>query len=324
MVLAGRTRDMTSRLNAITMPEFLSARYGNKPLQVVAALVVFVLPRPLLRLRVDGFEYLFEMTLHIPYENALYFLTALTAVYLVMGGYFAVAVSDFIRGIVEFAGVLVMVYLLAHRPETGGFVNATSLLLSDPSAAPGLAVVKQLGAGKLAGRERAGLADAAGAGVDHQLRSVGAAADGAEVLFHPQHGRREACHGHRHRLRAVHVVWRVLQRSIDASVLRPEAAAGIDGSQRPDLGQNHAAIHHHLRSAGAAGAHHRADGFFRLDVEPVIAGAGFPVRPSRLNIYGAFVNRHANQKQTMALLRVLCAVFVDARCSLPSETHLHR
>jgi len=31
----------------------------------------------------------------------------LTAVYLVMGGYFAVAVSDFIRGIVEFAGVLV-------------------------------------------------------------------------------------------------------------------------------------------------------------------------------------------------------------------------
>jgi len=32
-----------------------------------------------------------------------------------------------------------MVYLLAHRPETGGFVNATSQLLSDPSAAPGLA-----------------------------------------------------------------------------------------------------------------------------------------------------------------------------------------
>jgi solute:Na+ symporter, SSS family len=34
-------------------------------------------------------------------------------VYLVMGGYFAVAISDFIRGIVEFAGVLVMVLILA-------------------------------------------------------------------------------------------------------------------------------------------------------------------------------------------------------------------
>ena len=148
MVLAGRTRDMTSRLNAITMPEFLSARYGNKPLQVIAALVVFVFLVPYSASVLMGLSYLFEMTLHIPYENALYFLTALTAVYLVMGGYFAVAVSDFIRGIVEFAGVLVMVYLLAHRPETGGFVNATNQLLSDPSAAPGLAAVKQLGAGR--------------------------------------------------------------------------------------------------------------------------------------------------------------------------------
>src|SRR5512144_3356180 len=97
-----------------------------------------------------GLSYLFEMTLHIRYESALYFLTALTAVYLVMGGYFAVAISDFIRGIVEFAGVMVMVWLLAHRPETGGCASATSALLSDPSMAPGLLPVKQIGTGLLA------------------------------------------------------------------------------------------------------------------------------------------------------------------------------
>ncbi len=33
-----------------------------------------------------------------------------------------------------------------------------------------------------------------------------------------------------------------------------------------------------------------------------------------IDIYGAFVNRHANQKQTMRLLRLLCALFVG--CSL--------
>ena len=147
LVLAGRTRDMTVRLNAITLPEFLSARYGHKPLQVVAALVVFVFLVPYSASVLMGLSYLFEMTLHISYESALYFLTGLTAVYLVMGGYFAVAVSDFIRGIVEFAGVLLMVYLLAHRPETGGFFNATHQLASDPANAPGLAAVKQLGAG---------------------------------------------------------------------------------------------------------------------------------------------------------------------------------
>src|SRR5664279_428679 len=40
-ILAGRTRDMTVRLNALTMPEFLRARYDSKLLQIVGALVVF-------------------------------------------------------------------------------------------------------------------------------------------------------------------------------------------------------------------------------------------------------------------------------------------
>ena len=123
-LLAGRTRDMTARLEAITMPEFLAARYGSKALQVVAALVVFVFLVPYSASVLMGLSYLFELTLHIRYETALYLLTAITAVYLVMGGYFAVAVSDFIRGIVEFAGVMLMVYLLAHRPEIGGFAAA--------------------------------------------------------------------------------------------------------------------------------------------------------------------------------------------------------
>jgi SSS family solute:Na+ symporter len=146
-LLAGRTREMTVRLNAITMPEFLRARYNSRMLQVIAALVMFVFLVPYSASVLMGLSYLFEMTLHIQYNHALYLLTALTAVYLVMGGYFAVAISDFIRGIIEFAGVLIMVCLLAHRPETGGFLSATRRLFEDPSASPGLASVKMLGAG---------------------------------------------------------------------------------------------------------------------------------------------------------------------------------
>jgi len=149
MVLAGRTREMTARLNALTMPEFLRTRYDSKLLQVLGALVVFVFLVPYSASILMGLSYLFELTLGIKYEYALYFLTALTAVYLVMGGYFAVAISDFIRGIVEFAGVMIMVYLLAHRPETGGFIHAASQLWQDPAAAPGLAKVKTLGEGTM-------------------------------------------------------------------------------------------------------------------------------------------------------------------------------
>jgi solute:Na+ symporter, SSS family len=150
-ILAGRTREMTARLSAITMPEFLRARFQSPGLQIFAAVVVFTFLVPYSASVLMGLSYLFEMTLHIRYESALYFLTALTAVYLVMGGYFAVAISDFIRGIVEFAGVMIMVWLLAHRPEIGGFGAATGALLSDPhTMAPGLFAVKQVGLGGLA------------------------------------------------------------------------------------------------------------------------------------------------------------------------------
>jgi Na+/proline symporter len=147
-LLAGRTREMTARLGAITMPEFLGARYGCKKLQILAAAVVFVFLVPYSASVLMGLSYLFEMTLHIRYDVALYLLAAITAVYLTMGGYFAVAVSDFIRGIVEFAGVMLMVYLLANRPETGGFIAATERLLGDPAVmAPGLVASKVVGAG---------------------------------------------------------------------------------------------------------------------------------------------------------------------------------
>jgi len=135
MVLAGRTRDMTVRLNAMTMPEFLRARYDSMPLQVIAAVVVFVFLVPYSASVYMGLSYLFQKALGLQYDEALIFLALLTGVYLVMGGYFAVAVSDFIRGIVEFAGVLIMVLLLAGMK--GGLVTTFGALL-DPKNAPAM------------------------------------------------------------------------------------------------------------------------------------------------------------------------------------------
>ena len=143
-LLAPRTREMTVRLNAITLPEFLRARYGSKAMQVIAALVVFIFLVPYSASVYMGLSYLFEKTLNIPFGSALIFLAVLTGVYLVMGGYFAVAISDFIRGIVEFAGVLFMVFLLAHWK--GGFGATTTALLGDATnMAPGLTKAVALG-----------------------------------------------------------------------------------------------------------------------------------------------------------------------------------
>jgi len=135
LVLAGRTREMTARLNALTMPEFLRARYDSMPLQIIAALVVFVFLVPYSASVYMGLSYLFQRTLGLQYNQALIFLAALTGVYLVMGGYFAVAVSDFIRGIVEFLGVVTLVLLLTAMK---GGLGATFGALLNPKYMPAL------------------------------------------------------------------------------------------------------------------------------------------------------------------------------------------
>ncbi len=135
-ILAGRTRDMTVRLNAITMPEFLATRFDSKGLQVVSAVAMFLFLVPYSASVYMGLSYLFEKALGMPYGTALIFLAVITGVYLVMGGYFAVAISDFIRGIVEFVGVLLMLFILVQFK--GGFGVTSAQLMSSTQTKPGI------------------------------------------------------------------------------------------------------------------------------------------------------------------------------------------
>lgn len=313
LVLAGRTREMTARLNAITMPEFLRARYAHKPLQVIAALVVFVFLVPYSASVLMGLSYLFEMTLHISYESALYFLTALTAVYLVMGGYFAVAVSDFIRGIVEFAGVLIMVYLLAHRPETGGFVAASQKLMSDPSMAPGLAAVKTLGAGSALAVKAPGWLTL--------LALVLITSFGPWAL--PQMVQKFYSIRSRADVKRAMVIASVFALFMAFGAYYSGALTHLFYGPKlpPELMSDKGPIWdkimpHFITTTGLPS-------ILVMIIVLMVFSASMSSLSSlvlvsssaiAIDIFGAFVNREANQKQTMALLRILCAVFVG--CSL--------
>jgi SSS family solute:Na+ symporter len=117
-VLARRTRRMTQNLDAMTMPEFLQERYGAKHLKPVAASIVFFFLLPYSASVFKGLGHLFEKVFGIPYDIALLIMIAFTGVYLILGGYFAIAVTDFIQGIIMFAGAAVMVLVLT-APEGG-------------------------------------------------------------------------------------------------------------------------------------------------------------------------------------------------------------
>lgn len=109
LVLAKRTKNMTRRLVAKTMPDFFEKRYGSKNLKLVSAIIIFVFLIPYSASVYNGLSSLFETVFNIDGWIIMIALAVITALYLFFGGYFATALSDFIQGIIMLIGVVLMV-----------------------------------------------------------------------------------------------------------------------------------------------------------------------------------------------------------------------
>ena len=66
LVLAKRTKNMTRRLNAKTMPEFFEKRYGSRNIKFVSAIIIFVFLIPYSASVYNGISSLFEIVFGIP------------------------------------------------------------------------------------------------------------------------------------------------------------------------------------------------------------------------------------------------------------------
>jgi SSS family solute:Na+ symporter len=115
ILLARRTRRMTQNLNTMTMPEFLEARYDSDHLKMISAVLIFVFLLPYSASIFKGLGHLFETTFHISFDFALVILVAITGIYLVLGGYFAVTLTDFIQGFIMLGGAVTMVAVLTYK-----------------------------------------------------------------------------------------------------------------------------------------------------------------------------------------------------------------
>lgn len=135
-LLAKRTREMTIRLDTMTMPEFLEKRYDSPNFKILSAILIFVFLVPYTASVYMGLSYLFESVFYIPYNYALIGIAVLTAIYLTMGGYFAVALTDLIQGFIMIFGVGILLYYVTGSPEVGGISQAVSRLADlDPALA---------------------------------------------------------------------------------------------------------------------------------------------------------------------------------------------
>ena len=118
-VLAKRTKNMTSRLSAKTMPQFFENRYASKNLKIVSAIIIFIFLIPYSASVYNGLSSLFEIVFGIEGWIIMIALAVLTSVYLFFGGYFATALSDFIQGIIMIIGIVVMFILFMNHSNVG-------------------------------------------------------------------------------------------------------------------------------------------------------------------------------------------------------------
>ncbi|MDR1958811.1 MAG: hypothetical protein LBQ54_07190 [Planctomycetaceae bacterium] len=121
LVLGKRTRSMSRNLNVMTMPEFFAERYDSQKMKAVSAVIIFVFMIPYSASVYQGLTYLFESTFRISFEAALLIIMVMTGIYIIAGGYQAVARIDFFLGIVMFTGAILMVFFLVSH--FGGWTN---------------------------------------------------------------------------------------------------------------------------------------------------------------------------------------------------------
>jgi SSS family solute:Na+ symporter len=115
LVLGRRTRRMTHNLDALTMPEFFFERFQAKGLKILSALIIFVFLIPYSASVFKGLGHMFQINFNISYDVALLIMTVITGIYLILGGYFAITLTDFIQGLIMIVGALALVAVMTMK-----------------------------------------------------------------------------------------------------------------------------------------------------------------------------------------------------------------
>ena len=124
LVLGRRTKLMTQHIESRTMPDFFGTRYQSQGLRVAASIIAFVFLIPYTAGVYKGISTLFEMGFGIPYEYCVVIMAVLTAVYVILGGYKATAMNDFIQGVIMLFGIVAVIAAVLSRQ--GGLTEAVS------------------------------------------------------------------------------------------------------------------------------------------------------------------------------------------------------
>ena len=110
VVLGRRTRIMTQHIGSRTMPDFFGNRFSSAGLKIAASCITFVFLIPYTASLYNGLSRLFSMAYEgIDYSVCVIVMAVLTGIYVLIGGYVATAINDFIQGIIMLVGIVAVI-----------------------------------------------------------------------------------------------------------------------------------------------------------------------------------------------------------------------
>ncbi len=136
LLFSNRTRKITKRLNARTMPDYFEKRYASKGMKILSAVIIFVFLVPYSAAVYKGLGSLFSAVFPTVDTWVWTLLIAcLTAVYLVAGGYVATSYTNLVQGVVMLVGVVCLVGAVLAHDSVGGITGLIENLKGFESAA---------------------------------------------------------------------------------------------------------------------------------------------------------------------------------------------
>ncbi len=133
ILFANRTRKMTKKLGARTMPDYFEKRYASKGIKIFAAVIIFIFLVPYSAAVYRGLGSLFGAVFPgVETWVWMLLIASLTAVYLVAGGYVATAYTDLVQGIIMIAGVVCLIVSVLGHDSVGGLSGLVENLAAIP------------------------------------------------------------------------------------------------------------------------------------------------------------------------------------------------
>lgn len=129
LVLGKKFAIVTRRYRAVTLVDFLKERYKSTTVVLIAAFSIIVFLFSAMAAQWVGGAYLIQLLTGISYTGALFIFTVSVLIYVIIGGFRAVALTDTIQGVVMFFGTLIL--LIAVIIAGGGIDQIISDLYTE-------------------------------------------------------------------------------------------------------------------------------------------------------------------------------------------------